>query len=156
MPDAGQAGPQRPAYLERLAVKGEPLDVSYAPVLAHLRRLELLSDVGFELLSHALTELRTLVLDVRALEKSRWNSEQCAIRLSELVPLLDGTSAPQLENLHVSNARLPTIKALVAELATSKLIGQLRTLDFGGDRVDCAILGTPFAHLELLRLPALP
>jgi uncharacterized protein (TIGR02996 family) len=142
-----------PLRLERLAVKGEPLDVSYAPVLAHLRRLELLSDVGFELLSHALTELRTLVLDVRALEKSRWNSDQCAIRLTELELLLAGTSAPQLENLHVAHARAPTIKSLVDELATSKLIGQLRTLDFGGQRVDPSTLGAAFAHLELLRLP---
>jgi uncharacterized protein (TIGR02996 family) len=142
-----------PLRLQRLAVKGQPLEVSYAPVLAHLRRLELLTDVGFELLGHALTELRTLVLDVRALEKNRWNSDQCAIRLSELESLLAGTSAPQLENLHVANARRPTIEALVAELATSKLLGQLRTLDFGGERVDGSTLGAAFAHLELLRLP---
>ena len=142
-----------PLQLRRLAVKGEPLDVSYAPVLAHLRRLELLTDVGFGLLGHALTELRTLVLDVRALEKNRWNSDQCAIRLPELTPLLSGTSAPQLENLHVINARTPTIKALVDELATSELLPQLRTLDFGGERVEGATVGAAFAHLEL-RLPA--
>lgn len=141
-----------PLRLQRLAVKGQPLDVGYAPILAHLRRLELLTDVGFELLGHALTELRTLVLDVRALERNRWNSDQCAIRLSELAPLFAGTSAPQLENLHVVNARRPTIEALVDELARSKLVGQLRTLHFGGERVDASTLGSSFTHLEL-RLP---
>lgn len=141
-----------PLRLQRLAVKGEPLDVSYAPVLAHLRRLELLTDVGFGLLGHALTELRTLVLDVRALEKNRWNSDQCAIRLPELGALLSRSSAPQLENLHVINARPPTIKALVDELATSELLPQLRTLDFGGERVAGSTLGAAFAHLEL-RIP---
>ena len=141
--------------LERLAFKNFPVSLGYAAALARLRRLELLTDVGLELLQRPLTELRTLVIDAAPLERNRWHSEDCAIRLSELTDLLDGTTAPRLENLQLANARPPTIKALVKELAPSKLLAQLRTLDFGGTRIDGAVLGAPFAHLEVVRLPDL-